>query len=98
MKHTPGPWHVTKCNCASGRCQSLQVLTVLPAEAHLSRADAYLISAAPDMLEALEMILSANEAIADATRQSELERARCNYYKARDRAKAAVLKAKGAEQ
>lgn len=49
-------WDVTPCNCGSP-CKTYQILGVLPAEAHLSKDDAYVISAAYDMRDALRHVM-----------------------------------------
>jgi hypothetical protein len=73
-KHTPGPWQIVGVNVYGNNLRAL-----LP----MNAADAHLISAAPDMLEALETIVST-------------ERDRHGYHPAwTDQARAAIAKARG---
>ena len=56
-KHTPGPWKVNECFIESEYCDIAEL--VFPAESEeMYNANLNLISAAPDMLEALKDITS----------------------------------------
>lgn len=72
MKHTPGPWIAPKdqvnlvCRKADWECphigalaQGMQITTSLKNGEAQALADAQLIAAAPEMLEALEALLEA---------------------------------------
>lgn len=56
MKHTPGPWRISKCECGHDMCEDYFV-SVTRSDGRVSEADAKLIAAAPDLLEALEGIM-----------------------------------------
>lgn len=82
--HTPGPWHVANgCQIRSAKDQIAKAWMMRNGE---GLANARLIAAAPEMLEALEEIVSA----ADGDGWSQLD---ADLRKAR----AAIAKAKGRE-
>lgn len=105
MSHTPGPWHVLPEECdksyirirgtrLGGRYKIANVLTptydgVDSLEAEETRANACLISAAPDLLEACERLLrecvwaSIRAEIVTAVAKADLEFARTALAKAR---------------
>ena len=82
--HTPGPWHVANgCQIRSAKDQIAKAWMMRNGE---GLANARLIAAAPELLEALEEIVSA----ADGDGWSQLD---ADLRKAR----AAIAKAKGGE-
>lgn len=105
QQHTPGPWHVVLSDnatphilhehgCDSSDCGDLSSrVCVMPAEIvadYNSLANASLIAAAPELLEALEAVLSAEPADG-AYLLGETESERAAYANAR----AAIAKARG---
>lgn len=54
-KHTPGPWHYYKCQCKNPVCN--QHTISVQRSVGFEEADARLIAAAPEMLEALRAML-----------------------------------------
>lgn len=57
-KHTPGPWHSSKCSCGHPRCKDYWIDSGSFCQGSgFSEADAQLIAAAPDLLEALLKML-----------------------------------------
>ena len=56
-QHTPGPWKITKNDAYEEYWVQLEHYTVGPARIVFTKADAALIAAAPDLLEALKSIL-----------------------------------------
>lgn len=98
QKHTPGPWRVTEDGYIAG-CGYVPIRTPFRADAfkdgpgrsdhpeEVLAANAYLIAAAPEMLE----ILSALVGEADTTGGARREVSRYEI----DRARAVVKKAKG---
>ena len=63
MKHTPGPWYIDPIKAhANGnrRIMAEQCTPVAVVPEHLA-ADARLIAAAPDLLEALKMVRDADD-------------------------------------
>jgi hypothetical protein len=92
MKHTPGPWRIsgtmTKYIEASlGNGWTQEIATVGPTEhdngyGEQHRANARLIAAAPDLLEAMELIANTG-----------MDAKQC-----RDTARAAIAKATGEQQ
>ena len=88
-KHTPGPWVVG--NVGEVVAGGITLADVYGDEEQAD-ADAYLIAAAPDLLEACEMLAEAQRR-ADA---GERDGFGC-YVDAVDMARAAIAKAKGAK-
>lgn len=82
-KHTPGPWHrnvkpATKYNTVwSGRNKHVARVVVEGLDPEEVEANIRLIAAAPDLLEALQTLLVDGR----------------DYTKARDKARAAIVKA-----
>ncbi len=64
-EYTPGPWSVrsTEIIASDGKVVALVTLRENEIEEHIQNA--YLIAAATDLLAALEMVVSANEEMAD---------------------------------
>ena len=69
-KHTPGPWHVDGCNINAG--STAYLVANQRATAHQLRANARLIAAAPELLEALTRLLRESEAGSLDERETEL--------------------------
>lgn len=67
MKHTPGPWHYTKREDDSigvfdnsyGTAEGIRVAEIEMSNDRPSEANAKLISAAPDLLEACQALMKA---------------------------------------
>ena len=79
-KYTPGPWLISKCSCGHSRCKDYWVSSGSFCQGSgFSEADALLISAAPDLLEACG---EAIEAIADGDAQSAINALRAAIAKA----------------
>jgi hypothetical protein len=86
-KHTPGPWTYTKCPCNQKGCSQFTIST--QGGVGFEEADARLISAAPDLLEALK---GASKAIREYRSQG----APTAYWDdVEAQAKAAIAKAEG---
>jgi len=88
--HTPGPWVVERADDAY--CiASVGNLVVMPSSGKVkhdnTEADARLISAAPDLLEALEMIVAEADSYTARTGKP--------VYNWLDQARAAIAKARG---
>ena len=77
MKHTPGPWRVDYAMGIRG-ADNVPLAYVLSASSSVPTPDARLIAAAPELLEALEMLLTIepNYLSADAYERSIWENAR----------------------
>jgi len=91
-KHTPGPWYINpiKANAnGNRRIMAEQCTPVAVVPDHLV-ADARLIAAAPDLLEALELMLDRFRDTEGSHGQWEEE--------ATENARAAIAKATGGEQ
>ena len=56
-KHTPGPWHVTE-NDGEYSINWPDCVGIKPFKDERRKANAYLIAAAPEMLEALKQVVS----------------------------------------
>jgi hypothetical protein len=92
-KHTDGPWHVG----SRIDCQSTRICTIVGGDAiHGSSAavsewrnDAALIAAAPDLLEALEMVVAEADSYTARTGKP--------VYNWLDSARSAIARAKGEE-
>jgi len=83
MKHTPGPWRVDYATGIRGADE--KVVAYVLSDASIDPApDARLIAAAPELLEALEMLLTVepNYFSADAYERSLWENARETIAKA----------------
>ena len=75
-KHTPGPWRFYKCPCGMDGCRQYKVS--VQGSVGFDEADARLIAAAPDLLNALEMIMAG---VAGCERDPEYEAARAAIAK-----------------
>ena len=77
MKHTPGPWRVDYAMGIRG-ADNVPLAYVLSDSSRIPTPDARLIAAAPELLEALEMLLTIepNYFSADAYERSLWENAR----------------------
>ena len=82
-KHTPGPWHVA--NGVQVRSEKDQLARVWMMRTGEGKANARLIAAAPELLEAIEELLSATQHLNPCPATVE-------------KARAAIAKAKGEEQ
>lgn len=94
-KHTPGPWEVRKNEPwviakAYGNMKSVVHLNLPIEQSEEQRANARLIAAAPDLLEALELMLDRFRDTEGSHGQWEEE--------ATENARAAIAKATGGEQ
>lgn len=95
-KHTPGPWKYEKCPCGDPICTRF-CIAHSGAEGMFDEADARLIAAAPNMLEALEAIEAAlrkdarDKSIAKDTVEYHLDGQ--TMYHAINTARAAISKA-----
>ena len=60
-KHTPGPWTIERCRCGHPSCRTYAIkgAGTFCNGCGFELADALLVSAAPDLLEALECIAGA---------------------------------------
>lgn len=52
-QHTPAPWTITKCPCGDASCKHYNVNSWFNQGGMVEIADARLIAAAPELLEAL---------------------------------------------
>ena len=84
-KHTPGPWVIRETDEYSEKLsiQTDEYYVALVDFSHDQTANARLIAAAPDMMEALESMLMARDTV--------------EREEARREARAAIAKAKGGE-
>ena len=89
-KHTPGPWEIHPCGCGDPVCKDW----VLKHPFRLSKADARLSAAAPELLDALD---SASEWLAKAVLSGAFTHCAVpkGGAKALKRAMAAIAKARG---
>ena len=108
-KHTPGPWEVqegAECCFHRGNRYSITlpidrgitetIAEVWPGSDERDKADALLIAAAPDLLEALETItLYLAEAHAEDKAVDHYGDETCSYCEGIKAAEAAIAKAKG---
>lgn len=53
-QHTPGPWRFNKCQCGDELCDAYYISS-LSKSGRCSKSDAQLITAAPELLKALEV-------------------------------------------
>lgn len=66
-KHTPGPWKATESFAPDGSSRGLHIrawrnhVAYMPGVGHQDFADAALIAAAPELLEALQRIVRAGD-------------------------------------
>jgi hypothetical protein len=90
-KHTPGPWQIIPYPDGHSfiREGDAPERFVANVSGHNYEANARLIAAAPDMLEALRLLMAATQFIT-FDRDSNIE-----YAEARDHARAAIVKATG---
>lgn len=58
-KHTPGTWRKVKCQCGFEGCNQYFVEPIRGTDGRLSEADADLVVAAPELLEAIKKVVSA---------------------------------------
>ena len=87
--HTPGPWTATPCPCAHQGCSSWMVEPVAVQQGIISdEADARLIAAAPELLDALTRLL-------DYQTTPVMNRREHQYRAAVHKARAALEKAEG---
>ena len=56
-KHTPGPWHVTECD-GEYSINWPDCVGIKPFKDERRKANAYLIAAAPELLEALKLVIA----------------------------------------
>ena len=78
-QHTPGPWKIRKNDAYEEYWVQLEHYTVGPASIVFSNADADLIAAAPELLEALE---DAAASLEDAGKHEAAKMARAAIAKA----------------
>ena len=85
-QHTPGPWHVNELGNVADKTRIVIGVIATTFESYSGEANARLIAAAPDLLEALKEMLDGHE---DA----------CTGYGegAADKARAAIAKATGGD-
>lgn len=57
MNHTPGPWTIHKCNCGHDKCNDY-FISITKSDGRVTKNDAYLIAAAPEMLIEIERYLT----------------------------------------
>lgn len=101
-KHTPGPWHVVPLTLGSVEaengtavCQAFMTKQPRKAEDHEERlANARLIAAAPELLEALKDYLQAGEDCCNPEKDGVV--AMVLFAKAEEAARAAIAKAEAA--
>lgn len=84
--HTPGPWSIEKCKCGHPACKQYTIST--QGSVGFDEADARLISAAPDLLEALQALSALPEY--DGTGTTSKQR-----LAVKDRVREAIAKATG---
>lgn len=60
-KHTPAPWRIDECPCGQENCKDFNVNGWFCQGGMVKKADARLIAAAPELLEALETVLLAHK-------------------------------------
>jgi hypothetical protein len=88
--HTPGPWRVNESTCVIAGPENAPFAV---AQVYLgSEANAALIAAAPDLLEALETILGVDNKLTDDWTAADWRKAKAQYNEA---AQLAIAKAKG---
>lgn len=96
-EHTPGPWTVRAMPNEFWLMAKQGPLDVCPAKT-FGLPDARLVSAAPDLLEALEAALEQLDDVNDCTSaewRSDALRSGTDFQKAIELAEAAIAKAKG---
>jgi len=81
--HTPGPW-ITECNCIRSERgnQRFDLVAIVPLNHDEWGANARLISAAPELLEALQMLMPQEPQEADSYDRAMWEAARAAVAKA----------------
>ena len=96
--HTPGPWQLTFGENDAAIHNDVTIASIND-DALAWEANAHLISSAPDLLSALEILLSAVKFIecqSDEGRLFSIERLHMGHDKGIREAKEAIAKAKGA--
>lgn len=68
-QHTPGPWHTAGDQGVQIRSQRDQIAKVWTMRGNEWKANARLIAAAPELLEALQFVMSAHDEQLDAAFQ-----------------------------
>lgn len=95
-KHTPGPWSVldeeNRTYVIDAEDCTVAIIPMDRTPGNTERADAALISAAPEMLEALDIALSA---LSDVNLASSNDAVRKSVYFAHSKVSAVIEKAKG---
>lgn len=97
IKHTPGPWVVDGNDISPADNDRLGICSVQPVDdvrggwryGEQTFANGHLIAAAPDLLEALELILEAR------TQEKHMWNAKPGESPLHDRCRAAIAKARG---
>ena len=81
--HTPGPW-IAECNCIRSEQgnQRFDLVAIVPLNHDEWGANARLISAAPELLEALQMLMPQEPQEADSYDRAMWEAARAAIAKA----------------
>jgi hypothetical protein len=83
-KHTPGPWSYSKCPCRMQGCASFTIS--VQGSVGFEEGDARLISAAPDLLEALvSLAAEARRYLPDYDEHPEVQKADAAIEKAEGR-------------
>lgn len=83
-KHTPGPWHVSQ---PDGNYIRSEIGGIAGLTFSATKADAHLIAAAPDLLEALELAVTLDRSAADGDESIWVTDARAAIAKAKGQSK-----------
>lgn len=100
--HTPGPWKAiissvvteqgeTKPFCSISQSETGEDIAYMTLRPHEVEANARLIAAAPDMINALKWLLDVSEGLSDRNDGTESE----NKQRAQHEARAAIARAEG---
>ena len=85
-QHTPGPWWHSGLEVGTVPMMMVKVANVSGANYEEAKANARLIAAAPDLLEALNALVAAHGSILDLRESDELKLARAAIAKATESA------------
>ncbi len=91
-KHTPGPWRLEKCPCDWEKCNQYFAGPVR-CDGRYEESDARLIAAAPDLLAALEELVSRRERAGSTHGTRNADGSDGRYARAR----AAIARARGGQ-
>jgi len=86
--HTPGPWNQLGCEIYAGKIKITEIPVISWERMHENQENINLISAAPELLEALQMLMPQEPQEADSYERAMWENARAAIAKATGRGEA----------